>query len=142
MVILSIFILIILLSIITSLCYKQKYPNECFVDPVLSKLRKDLIKVDPRAVNFQIFPNTESYTENKQKIYMCIKDLDGNYYKYNHLLAVGLHELAHAVCGVVDPKHETPEFNNIHNDLRKRAIELNLLDPNDPVPPTYCPRTE
>jgi hypothetical protein len=107
-------VLILLVAIIVAIAYIYRKAGTCMIDPTLERLRRDLIKVDPQASRLQFFPADESFTEDKQKVFICMKDENGNYYPYNTLLAVCLHELAHALCPIVDKQHVTPEFNNIH----------------------------
>ena len=38
----------------------------------------------------------DSATEDKKKVFICVKGKNGKYYNYNKLLQVALHELAHA----------------------------------------------
>jgi len=133
-------ILFILLGIIIAISWIYRNPSECTIDPVLERLRQDLIKVDPRAAKLQFFPSDESYTEDKTKVFICLKDEKGEYYPYNDLLAVVLHEGGHCFSAVIDKEHITPEFNGMHNALRKRATELGIFNPNNPVSPTYCPK--
>lgn len=128
-----------LVAIIIVIAFVYRKPGNCTIDPTLEKMRQDLTRVDPRASKLQFFPSNSSYTEDKQKIFICMKDEQGNYYPYNTLLGVGLHELAHALTNVIDKEHKTPEFNNMHNYLRQRATDLGIYHPEQPVPPTYCP---
>jgi len=133
-------VLIILLSVLIAIAYHYRKPGSCSIDPVLEKLKKDAVKIDPRAERLQFFPADESYTEDKQKVFICLKDENGQYFPYNELVQVVAHELAHALSPVIDKEHKTPEFNNLHNQLRERAIVLGLFNPGQPVPPSYCPK--
>lgn len=132
-------VLLSLLLFIFIIAYKYREPGSCTMDPVLEKLKKDIMKVDPKMSQLQYFPGNESYTEGKRRIFICLKDDQGNYYPYNDLLSVMLHEAAHALSPINDKDHVTPEFHNLHAMLRERAAEMGLFDPNRPVPPTYCP---
>lgn len=77
-----------------------------------------------------------SYTLNKHKIYLCLRDENGNYYDDNTLIFVMIHELTH--CILVDVIDHPPEFREAFHDLLQRAIELNIYDPTNPVPENYC----
>lgn len=129
-------IIILLLIIYT---YIKLKPTYCEIDPVLEKLRLDLIKVEPRVINLNFFSHDESFTEDKQRVFICLKDpITNEYYDNNTILSVGLHEIAHAFSSVIDKEHVTPEFNNLHNHYRQKAAELKLFDPEFQVSPTYC----
>ena len=136
----NILVLLVLLLFLTGISYHYRLPGTCLIDPTLEKIRKDLIKIDPRLAKLQYFPGDESYTEDKERIFLCMKDEKAKYYSYNTLLAVALHESAHALCPIIDKEHKTPEFNNMHEALRKRATSLGLFNPDIPVPSAYCPK--
>lgn len=133
-------VLIILLTSLIVVAYHYRKPGSCSIDPVLEKLKTDAVRIDPRAARLQFFPADESYTEDKQKVFICLKDENGQYFPYNELVQVVAHELAHALSPVIDKEHKTPEFNNLHNQLRGKAIFLGLFNPDQPVPPSYCPK--
>jgi hypothetical protein len=84
---------------------------------------------------FNLYKGTQSYTINKQKIYLCLKDENGEYYNINTLIFVTLHEIAHVIC--VEIGH-TELFDNIFNALLQRASKLNLYDPTKPITQNYC----
>jgi hypothetical protein len=138
--IISIIIIVILLAIVFTITYINRVPDVCKINPILEKVRRNLIKLDPKLERLQYFQGDESYTEDKEKIFICMKDADGKYYSYNTLFLVALHEAAHALCSVVDKDHVTPEFNNLHNSLREKASEMGLVDLKKNVPGGYCPK--
>ena len=131
-------ILIILILIVFSVMYFNKDPGVCEYDPILNRLIKDAKLIEPRSAELEFFTSDESYTEDKKRIFLCLKDKNNQYYSYNHLIQVLIHELAHAFCSVIDKEHKTDEFNNLHLQYRKTAESKNLVDLSDPVPPTYC----
>lgn len=114
------------------------HPGLCTIDPMLIHLKADLFKIEPRSARLEFYPGSESYTEDKERIFICMKDQSGNYYPYSTLLLVALHELAHAFTDVIDTKHVTKEFLELNNELRQRAIDLGLLREDQMVDPTYC----
>jgi len=132
------YLIVVCFLIITFLSYKYRHPGVCEIDPTLERLRRDLIKLDARAANLQYFPSDESYTEDKEKIFLCMRDKQGNYYSYNDLLQVAIHELSHALCPVIDFKHVTPEFNGIHQSLLKKAADKGMINIHKPVVSDYC----
>jgi hypothetical protein len=133
-------VLLVLLGLLVWMSYRYREPGVCTIDPVLEHIRRDMIKLEPRAAHLQWFPGDESYTEDKNKVFICLKDPEGKTYPYNDLVSVAVHELAHAFSSVIDKEHKTPEFNNLHAAYRKRAAALGLFDPTKQVPPTYCPK--
>ncbi len=139
-IIIDLLILFICLLGLFLLLYKYRYPGPCHIDTTLEKLRSDIIKVEPRAANLQFYPSNESYTEDKQKVFICMKDLEGNYYPYNMLMAVVLHEIAHAFSNVIDTEHTTDEFNDLHQEYIKKATLMGLYNPKEPLVSGYCPK--
>jgi hypothetical protein len=77
-----------------------------------------------------------SYTLNKHKVYLCLKDDAGNYYDDNTLVFVMLHELTH--CILTDVLDHPPEFREAFHDLLQRAIQMGIYDPSKPIPHDYC----
>jgi len=132
----SIFITLIIIVLYTM--YINRNPGVCEFDAMLNKLRLDAIKIEPRSTEIEFFTSDESYTEDKKRIFLCLKDSEDKYYEYNHLLQVLIHELAHAFTDVIDKEHKTPEFNNKHNEYRIKAMKLNMVNLEDKVPLTYC----
>lgn len=133
--------IIILVSIYK---YIQLSKKESFqllpTDPILIQIERDLIKVHPELARFEYRINpTESYTENKQVIFMCLKDENQEYYDYNFLIYVALHEASHALSKTVDTNHEGEEFNSRFQDLLLRAEILGIYDPSKkPTMDMYC----
>jgi hypothetical protein len=111
---------------------------ESYADPLILKIRKDLIDVDPRASRLSFAASDRSFTDNKTKVYLCLKDDDGNYYPYNMLMYVALHELAHAVSKSEDPDHVGKEFMENFDYLLKTAEQKGKYDPNIPLVMDYC----
>lgn len=136
----QILLIILTLIFLFILIYINRNPTVCTIEPMIQKIRNDLIKIDPRAQSLQFFPADESYTEDKQKIYICLKDENGEYYPYNQLMHVAVHELSHAVCPIVDEQHVTPEWNAIFKNLLTKATELGLYNPNEQLIKGYCKR--
>lgn len=136
----SFIILITSVLLIILLSLKSIKAVTCEYDPMLNKVQTDLVAVDPKASRLKFFTSNESYTEDKERVFLCLKDEHENYYPYQMLLEVGLHELAHANTSVIDIDHVTSEFNDELNRLRNKAIDLGLLKSNVPLVSNYCPK--
>jgi len=111
---------------------------ETFDDPLILKLRMDMLKIDPRAALFTFNASNESFTEDKKHIFICMKDEQGQYYPYNMLAYVALHELAHGISPVHDNDHVSREFRDNFDMLLRRATQLGIWDPKEPLVPNYC----
>jgi len=77
----------------------------------------------------------KSYTINKEEIYLCLKDENGNYYDENMLIYVLLHEISHSVCNEIG---HTEKFNKIFHAFIKKAVELKIYDNTKPLIRNYC----
>lgn len=132
-------IIILIISILV-LFYLVYYVNRVVVynDPLIYQLKNDLISIDPRVQNINFYASNTSFTEDKRRIYLCLKDKEGNYYPYNMLIYVACHELAHAFSSTVDLSHTTEEFKNNYMMLLTRARDLGLYDPDEPIVEQYC----
>jgi hypothetical protein len=82
------------------------------------------------------YKGNKSYTINKEKVFLCLKDKNNNYYDMNTLIFVTLHEISHALC---DEIGHTTKFNKIFDELIKKASEMKIYDPNTPIVQDYCP---
>lgn len=104
-------------------------------DPRLERLRKKLQVVHPAFKDVKIFRGDKSYTINKEKVYICTKDHNNEYYEDNMLIYVLLHEMAHVLNDTIG---HTPEFFEKFDELKTKAIELSIYDPTIPIDPNYC----
>lgn len=77
----------------------------------------------------------KSYTINKEDIYLCLRDENGQYYEDNMLIYVLLHEISHSVC---DEIGHTDKFNEIFHAFIKKAVELKIYDNTVPLIRNYC----
>lgn len=138
------------ISIIIFILYHQKRLHlredfrSCAIrDEKLNEIKNKLITLHPKASSMTFcIDDQESYTEDKFKTYMCLKDKQGNYYPDNMLIYVAIHELAHAISKQVDPKHETQEFHQNFNYLLKKAEEAKYYNPSIPPLENYCNLTK
>lgn len=108
-------------------------------DPLINRIKQDVSKLDHRISNIAFYSSTESYTEDKDKIFLCLKDDEkGEYYDYNTLIYVAIHECAHALTDVIDLEHVTPEYRNMFKYLLDKATSIGIYDPSKPLPNHYC----
>lgn len=109
-----------------------KYTREEFVDQsLLNLLKLKSIQLDTSFahLNFET-SNTSSFTQNKNTIFICLKNLHGEYFSYDTLMNVVVHELAHVKSMNYDPNHVSLEFHDNLQKLTQKAIELDLINPN------------
>ena len=104
-------------------------------DPMLDVLKKILEPVHPIIKDLKLYKDKKAYTLNKDKIYLCLYDKDGNYYPQSTLVYVLLHEVAHMLN--TKDKHHTPAFYAEFDRLLKRATELGVYNPSLKVDETY-----
>lgn len=104
-------------------------------DPKLSSLKWKLKPIDPSVENIELFEDTKSYTINKEKVFLCLRDRNGKYYDDNMLTYVLLHELAHMKC---DEVGHTKKFYQIFDDLLQKATDMKLYNPSIPIVQDYC----
>jgi hypothetical protein len=136
----------IVLYIIYKYIFARNFGTEKYSDTykpdefVISKLKKDVALIDPRFKDIDISIGESSYTQDKQKIYLCLSPKSGEkkYYNYQMLLHVLLHELAHYISKSQDPEHVTQEFHDNFMYLIERAKQLNLYDGKERVVEDYC----
>ena len=132
--IISLIIFISILGIIVYLITRQATENYSQYNPIIQTLKTEILKCFPELTHLQIYEGDKSYTVNKEKIYLCIKDKTGQYYERNILMYVLLHEIAHTLCPEVG---HTQQFKDIFNVLLQRA-ELGGIYSHVEIPKDYC----
>ena len=144
------FLLLILFIIITSLFVQVREfitPDNYLIN-IKNKLRPYF---DPENVKFKgiltglngsniidripISKGEKSYTINKEKIYICLKNEDRKYYDENMLIYVILHEIGHVLC---NSEGHTEEWHNIFKALQRYANKRGFWDANEPITSNYC----
>jgi len=110
-------------------------------DPILSKIYQDLKKIYPDIdkKGIHLYGANDTLTENKKKIFICVKRRNGEYYDYNTILYISVHELAHVLNNEYDiTENHGAKFNDINNQLLNKAYELGLLDKTKPINYDMC----
>jgi hypothetical protein len=133
-----IYIVIILIILLSSVRYfkrQERFHNE---EPIIARIKFDCSKLDDIIKTIDFYPADESYTEDKKRIYLCLRDENDNYYDYNMLMYVAIHECAHALTDVIDPEHKTIEFKTTFQNLLQKAEKLGLYDPSKEIIENYC----
>lgn len=131
---LSIACILILIVLIFILVFKQVKENFSQYNPVIQVLKENVINCFPELKNIKIYEGDKSYTINKEKIYLCIRDKNGQYYNQNILMYVLLHEIAHTICPEIG---HTQSFKDIFNSLIERANAFGIYTQVD-IPKDYC----
>ena len=127
-----IIVLMILLLYLLISQVREKYQMD---DPVLKDVRNTLLKLHPAVKDIKFMKGDKSYTINKKKIYLCLKDENGKYYNKNMLMYVTIHELAHVLC---DEVGHTEKFHKIFDGLLEKATQMGMYNPSIPLEENYC----
>jgi uncharacterized protein YihD (DUF1040 family) len=145
----TIFGIFVVVTIIV-LIYMQVKEHYSQNDPVLLTLKESLnnfvkntefdgdltsLNDDNFMKKIKFYKGEKSYTINKSKIYLCLKDEDDEYYDMNMLTYVALHEIAHCIC---DEIGHTEKFDSILSQLLKDAAIYGIFDPSKPLIDQYC----
>lgn len=147
----SFFIVAIIIFISSSIIYSQIYEYYCQNDEKLLELksvfekffanqekwegplevlnRKDIMK------EITLYRGEKSYTINKQNVYICLKDPEGQYYSDNTLYYVIAHEISHAIC---DEIGHTDKFNAIFKALLIKLESAGIYNSSIPITQDYC----
>lgn len=115
-----------IVKIIEPMFRKESYTYSGLLEPLNTRNILEEIR---------FFKGEKSYTINKEKIYMCLKDEDNDYYPNNALIYVCLHEVAHVIC---DEIGHTEKFHKIFDELLTRAAHMKIYNPNIPMIQDYC----
>ncbi len=130
------FILLIIVLVILYNCVHQQI-TEYYdgMDPILLKIREQLLKLDPAVESLKFYQGKKSYTINKRKVYLCLKDEEQKYYDFNMLMYVAIHELSHVLCPEIG---HTPKFHEIFKEMLEKAENLKIYDSSIPIITNYC----
>ena len=132
-------ILFLLLILIFLICYYHiYYKRKIYQDPLIKKIKYDVSKLDSRIETIDFYSSNESYTEDKKKIFICLKDENNQYYDYNMLIYVAIHECSHALTKVIDTEHTSREFREMFESLLKNATKMKIYNPTTPLEKHYC----
>ena len=140
--IIAIIILVLIISYFAFNCIKENFMSS---DPMLLELEVELrkffntssYKINDGNVmdHIKMYRGNKSYTLNKKKVYICMKDNDGKYYDKNMLIYVIAHELSHVLC---DEIGHTPKFQEIFDKLLEELAAFGLYNPEIPINYEYC----
>ncbi len=138
------FLFIVLLVIVTiyATC-KYIEPFALPDDPVLIQLHEQLSVLHPKLKTIRVYAGKSSETINKKRVYICLKDENGQYYDKNMLTYVLCHEYAHVLCDEINPINpHTDKFFLIFKTLLRDATQRGLYNPNIPPLRKYCGVTD
>jgi hypothetical protein len=110
--------------------FEAFFKKDTYWEYPLSKLNDIDIMSD---VTF--YRGEKSYTINKEIVYICLKDENGEYYNENMLIYVVAHELAHVLCEEIG---HTDSFHEIFDSLIQKLTQEGIYNPSIPVIKNYC----
>ena len=133
--ILYICVIVLILLLVAYIIYSQMKEYYQQTDPMLKIIKDTLEPLHARVKELNFYEGNKSYTINKRKIYLCLRDENEEYYEFNMLLYVAIHELSHVLC---DEIGHTPKFNQIFYDQLILAEKLGIYDSSKPIISNYC----
>lgn len=125
-------VLFVLTMILISVQVKENIDE---TNPRIIEIKKLISPVNPEISKMNFRKGSKSYTINKEIIYLCIYDENGNYYDNNMMIYVALHEVAHVLCKSIG---HTDEFRSIFENLLNIAEKKGIYDPKSPLVNDYC----
>ena len=107
--------------------------------PIIERLKSDIGKINPEYLDIPIVESNTSYTKDKSVIYLCMRNPKTNqFYSYNTLMYVLLHEIAHTESVTYSTDKHNDEFVSNFDAILSNAIDLGIYDANTSLPPVYC----
>jgi hypothetical protein len=147
----KILLLILLILGIYLLISAQLEEYKLQSDPKLDELKKivtplfapdkkysgllETLNNDDLLSKISLYKGNKSYTINKEKIFLCLKDENDKYYDTNFLVYVFLHELTHTFCPEIG---HTKLFEDMFEELLDEAVKEGVYDPSKPLISDYC----
>ena len=110
--------------------FEQFFNQDRYWESPLEMLNKKNIMSE-----ISLYRGNKSYTINKEKVFICLKNEKGQYYNDNMLIFVLAHELSHALC---DEIGHTEKFHVIFEGLLLKLTESGIYNPSIPVIQDYC----
>jgi|UniRef100_A0A6C0LU95 hypothetical protein len=160
MVVVILFVILYIFVDITLEKYEEMQDEPCLYDPKVQELKQIVEKwMESRLIpwtghleclnhkkketikHLRMCKGSSSYTIDKEQVYLCVKDDNDEYYDYDMLMHVLLHELAHAIC---DEIGHTKKFDDIFTDLMDEAHNPSctgqkpIYDKKAPLDKNYC----
>ena len=83
----------------------------------------------------KLYKGNKSYTINKKKIFICLKDENDSYYSDNMLIYVLAHEFSHVIAKSIG---HTKEFYDIFEELLVELADSGVYDPSKDIVKDYC----
>ena len=134
--VLSAVIIVLIVFLALLIIYMQIKDHFSQDDPMIQKLKRYVEQIAPEAASkIRIYKGEKSYTINKRNVYLCLKDENGNYYDEQILRNIVTHEISHVLSKSIG---HTEEFDQIFQNLLKKAEKMNLYDPKVIIPQDYC----
>lgn len=117
--------------------------SDFITDPIVHRLKKDLLKLnEPKVLELEFRSGPWSKSIDKSRIILCVRDpKTQEYYDYNFLMKVALHELAHCINPKIsfsEEKHHDDDWRKIFNRLIKKAADVGIYNPNQKEIANYC----
>ena len=132
----TIILMLMLVYIMFTSITKQLSENYHKQNPYLNEILDEVYECFPDSKRLRFYEGEKSYTLNKEKVFICMKNKkDGNYYEKQVLLYVILHEYTHSICPEIG---HTKLFFEMFDEVIHEAIEKGLYDPDIIVPDDYC----
>jgi hypothetical protein len=131
-----IFFASLLIGLLLIIIFGQVKEHHLQDDQMIHTLRNVLKPVHPIVETLRFYKGDKSYTINKEKVFLCLKDENGEYYPLNMLVYVTLHEIAH-VLNNEDVGH-TENFHNQFDKLLDKAGALGIFNHSIPIIQNYC----
>lgn len=131
---------ILVLGILLLIIFRKKEGfSESPEQEYIRKLKTLVSLVNPEFDKLKIYPGKESVTVDKKKIYICLKDpITKEFYPFDVLIYVMLHEIAHVQSKTYSTKTHNVEFEKNFQNLLEDAYSVGILQNDVAVPTNYC----
>tara|TARA_B100001059_G_C17563617_1_gene441401 strand:- start:117 stop:620 length:504 start_codon:yes stop_codon:yes gene_type:complete len=143
--------IVIIISLVGYAIYKQYEEYSLKDDPKLKELKVifgkffdqdrywtgNLESLNKRDImkETDLYRGDKSYTINKERVYLCLKDDDNEYYSLNMLIYVLAHEYSHVISKSIG---HTDEWNAIFEQLLVELADTGIYDPSQAILTDYC----
>ena len=132
-------LIIISILLVVNFCNKRESFTNDDDSVYVRNLKRVVESIYPDAIKMNILPGRKSMTIEKKTIYICLKDhITKQYYTFDVLLYVTLHEIAHVMSKSYSSHSHNDEFHKNFQELLRTGRSLGYFSDNVDIPTNYC----
>lgn len=132
-------VVIVIVTVLITLRIIDVIESKIQQHKAINQIKNAILPLDSRLQNVTFKSGKESKTIDKRIITLCLKDsTTQEFYKWNDIIFIALHEASHAISSTHDPDHTSHEFRDNFEILLRKAEVSGIYDPKQEFTQIYC----